>query len=200
MATPDADKIGNAVRPGNGEMVIVDACSQVTSVLIQLNRFLLPCYRSMPVRYFYYRFQHSWLKYTLCKLSNIWFFLLIRITMETTKPLLGMLAYSGVGNFECLYDKQYRWCSSAAATRMVQASYVDCWTHQSFSAHMQVSISFFLTFLKRSVVAFVPMRTDSIQLFSFWSFTTLTIFDSFLNIKGPNEYYFFLLSCQTPAS
>lgn len=76
MATPDADKIGNAVRPGNGEMVIVDACSQVTSVLIQLNRFLLPCYRSMPVRYFYYRFQHSWLKYTLCKLSNIWFFYL----------------------------------------------------------------------------------------------------------------------------
>lgn len=56
---------------------------------------------------------------------------------------------------------------------------------------MQVSISFFLTFLKRSVVAFVPMRTDSIQLFSFWNFTTLTIFDSFLNIKGPNEYYFF---------
>lgn len=42
--------------------------------------------------------------------------------METTKPLLGMLAYSGVGNFECLYDKQYRWCRSAAATGMVQAS------------------------------------------------------------------------------
>lgn len=43
--------------------------------------------------------------------------------METTKPLLGMLAYSGVWrNFECLYDMQYRCCSSATATRMVQAS------------------------------------------------------------------------------